>query len=125
MWYGRFQEIGGLAGSAFLGLRGVQGDKVFSKTEAYALTSQLRRSAVSVAANIAEGSGRNGDIEFRRFLKISLGSAAELEYHLLLSRDVGFLEDLIYARLFVEVERIRCMLSRLVRALETRRETAG
>ena len=65
-----------------------RGTASFPKTEAFGLTSQLRRSAASIAANIAEGCGRNGDVELNRFLRISLGSAAELEYHLLLSRDV-------------------------------------
>src|SRR3954469_17550116 len=63
-----------------------QSTQDFPKTEAYGLTSQLRRSAASVAANLAEGSGRNGDPEFSRYVRISLRSAAELEYHLLLSR---------------------------------------
>src|SRR3954471_6917727 len=60
----------------------------FPKAELYGLTGQLRRSASSIAANIAEGSGRKGDLEFSRFVRISLGSACELEYHLLLSHDV-------------------------------------
>jgi four helix bundle protein len=93
----------------------------FPKTEAYGLTSQLRRATVSIAANIAEGCGRKGDNEFRRFLKISQGSAAEVEYHLLLSRDVGLLEDATYAQLFTQVGRVQCMLARLTRVLEPHR----
>ena len=65
----------------------------FPTSEAYGLTTQLRRSAASIPANIAEGSGRRGDLEFSRFVRISLGSACELEYHLLLSREVGFLQQ--------------------------------
>ena len=93
----------------------------FPKTEAYGLTSQLRRSASSIAANIAEGCGRSGDPEFARFIRISLGSATELEYHLLLSRDIGLLDDGIHRRLSAQARRIQGMLAGLKRALKTRR----
>ena len=53
----------------------------FSKEELFGLTSQMRRSSASVAANIAEGCGRTGNGEFHNFLQISTGSASELEYH--------------------------------------------
>jgi four helix bundle protein len=89
----------------------------FPKTEAYGLTGQLRRSAASIPANIAEGCGRNGDAELSRFLRISLGSATELEYHLLLSRDIGLLEESTYSRLAAEVRRIQGMLAGLKRSL--------
>jgi four helix bundle protein len=92
----------------------------FPKTEAFGLTSQLRRSAASVAANIAEGCGRNGDVELSRFLRISLGSATELEYHLLLSRDIGFLDESAYTGLSAEARRIQGMLAGLMRALKSR-----
>jgi four helix bundle protein len=94
----------------------------FPKTEAYGLTSQLRRSAASIAANIAEGCGRSGDIELARFVRISLGSATELEYHLLLSRDIGLLDDGTYTRLSAQARRIQGMLAGLKRALKTRRK---
>jgi four helix bundle protein len=89
----------------------------FPKAEAYGLTTQLRRSAASIAANIAEGCGRNGDNEFRRFLRISLGSAAELEYHLLLSRDTGLITPAAYKSLTEQVLRMQSMLAALHRAL--------
>lgn len=89
----------------------------FPKTEMYGLTAQLRRSASSIPANIAEGSGRRGDVEFGRFVRISLGSATELEYHLLLSRDIGLLEPSEYDELSGEVLRVQCMLARLNQAL--------
>ena len=92
----------------------------FPKTEAYGLTAQLRRSAASIAANIAEGCGRNGDVEFGRFVRISLGSATELEYHLLLSRDIGLLDDGTYTQLSAQARRIQGMLAGLKRALSTR-----
>ena len=59
--------------------------KMFPRDETYGLTSQIRRAAGSIGANIAEGSCRKGDCEFSRFLQIAMGSASELEYHLLLA----------------------------------------
>ena len=90
----------------------------FPKTEAYGLTSQLRRSAASIPANLAEGCGRNGDVEFGRFVRISLGLAAELEYHLILSRDTGLLSEASYTRLSAQARRIQGMLAGLRRALK-------
>jgi four helix bundle protein len=68
----------------------------FPREELYGLTSQARRCSASIAANIAEGCGRRGNAEFHRFLQIASGSACELDYHLLLARDLGFLEDETY-----------------------------
>jgi len=69
----------------------------FPKHELYGLVSQMRRCAVSIGSNIAEGRGRDGDPDFQRFLGIAIGSAAELEYQLLLSRDLGFLSAQQYS----------------------------
>jgi four helix bundle protein len=63
----------------------------FPRTEQYGLTSQLRRACSSVAANLAEGCGRDGDAEFARFCSIAMGSASELEYHLLQAKDLKLL----------------------------------
>src|ERR1700689_5776992 len=65
----------------------------FPKEELFGLTSQMRRCSASIAANIAEGCGKRGNNEFHRFLQIASGSASELDYHLLLARDLGFLPD--------------------------------
>jgi four helix bundle protein len=92
----------------------------FPKTEAYGLTSQIRRAASSIPANIAEGCGRRGDAEFSRFVRISLGSATELEYHLLLSRDVGLLDHVVHETLSEKVQRIQGMLAGLNRILRRR-----
>ncbi len=63
----------------------------FPKEELYGLTSQIRRCAVLIAANIAEGCGKRGNGEFQRFLSIAAGSASELEYEFLLARDLKFI----------------------------------
>jgi four helix bundle protein len=73
--------------------------KAFPKEEMYGLTTQIRRACASIPANIAEGCGREGDAELARFFQIAMGSASELEYHLLLARDLGFLGDSDYQRL--------------------------
>jgi four helix bundle protein len=77
------------------------------------------RAATSVPANIAEGCGRAGDRDFRRFLRHSLGSACELEYHLLLARDLGFLAEAAYGPLDAQVVEIKRMLAGLIRRLVT------
>ncbi|NIM98448.1 MAG: four helix bundle protein, partial [Deltaproteobacteria bacterium] len=64
----------------------------FPDHERYGLTSQLRRAAVSIPTNIAEGCGRGGDAEFARFLQIAYGSAAELQYQFLLANELNFLD---------------------------------
>ena len=77
----------------------------FPREELYGLTNQIRRSCASIPANIAEGCGRNSDADFSRFLKIAMGSATELEYHLLLSHDLGILDDFNYEKLSKETKK--------------------
>ena len=67
----------------------------FPREELYGLTSQIRRSSMSIPTNIAEGCGRHTDAEFARFLQIAMGSASETEYQLLLARDLEFLPKAI------------------------------
>ena len=86
----------------------------FPKEELYALTSQLKRAASSVAANIAEGCGRGSDADFSRFLLIAMGSASELEYHLLLARDLKFLSETDYQRLYTAATEVKRMLASLI-----------
>ncbi len=70
----------------------------FPSTELYGLTSQIRRAAVSVLANIAEGSERQHKREFLRFLSIARGSLAEVETYLMLARDLGYLSEEEFGR---------------------------
>ncbi len=90
----------------------------FPKTEIYGLVSQIRRASVSIPANIAEGCGRSGDAELRHFMDIALGSANELEYHLLLSRDLGFIGGDDYGRLAEKVIEVKRMLSGFIQTLK-------
>jgi four helix bundle protein len=80
----------------------------------YGLTSQLRRSAASVGANIAEGCGRRSDGEVCRFLQIARGSAAELEYHLLLAHDLNLLGEEEFREMEREVDEVQRMLTSLI-----------
>src|SRR5262245_37755427 len=91
----------------------------FPKEEFYGLTSQLRRSAMSVGANLAEGCGRQTTAELARFVRISMGSASELDYHLLLAADFGYLQSADYRELSQELTRIRKMLASLLSTLES------
>ena len=84
-------------------------------TERYGLTSQIRRAAVSVVANIAEGAGRSGDREFRRFLRIARGSVQELICEIDLAADLGFIAAGHGAALREQADRVASLLSGLLR----------
>jgi len=94
---------------------------VFPQYELYGLVSQTRRCAASIAANIAEGCGKRSNAEFQRFLGISTGSASELEYHFLLTRDLGFLEETRYREMRDRVVEVKKMLASLIQKVETDR----
>jgi len=93
----------------------------FPRYELYSLTSQIRRATVSIGANIAEGAGKNSHPEFARFLQIALGSASELEYHLLLSRDLGYLVPEIHEQLSQRVVEAKKMLTGFIQYLDQRK----
>jgi four helix bundle protein len=84
------------------------------KEELFGLKSQLRRTASSIPANIVEGCGRNSDAELARFMGIALGSANELDYHLLLARDLGYLDLPSYEPLARETREITKMLASFI-----------
>lgn len=89
----------------------------FPKEELYGLTSQMRRCSASIGANIAEGCCRNGDKDFGRFLQIAMGSAGELEYHVLLAHDLGLLNGADYQRLSNEAIGVKRMLASFLQKL--------
>ena len=93
----------------------------FARAELYGLTSQLRRASASVAANLAEGCGRSGDAEFARFCSIAMGSASELEYHLLLARDLKLFKPGDYEKLAPRAIELKRMLTALIQKLKADR----
>jgi four helix bundle protein len=90
----------------------------FPADERYGLTAQLRRSAVSVASNIAEGCGRGTDRDFARFLTMATGSASECEYQILLALELGYISENHHDRLVPQVVEIRRMLTSLIKRLQ-------
>jgi four helix bundle protein len=95
--------------------------QTFPGEERYGLTSQIRRSCASIAANLAEGCGRRSDGEMCRYVQIAMGSGAELSYHLLLAKDLGFLKNADYVRLDADLNEIMRMLSALSHKLKNPR----
>lgn len=91
----------------------------FPREEMYGLTSQLRRGSSSIGANIAEGCGRGSDADFARFLPIAIGSAFEVENHLILAHDLGFLDSPRHASLEAGVEEVKRILAAFLRRLHT------
>ena len=89
----------------------------FPRDETYGLVSQIRRAASSIPSNIAEGCGRDGDAELARFCTIARGSASELEYELLLARDLKLIPPNDYEPLAQHVIEIKRMLTVLVQKL--------
>ena len=85
-------------------------------TERYGLTSQVRRAAISVPSNLAEGAGRLTEAEFRRFVRIARGSNRELLSQLLLSIDLGFSTPELAAPVVAAVEKVGAVLSGLLRS---------
>jgi len=112
-----FKELKIWQKSHGLALAVYKATKVFPKEEAYGLTSQIRRSSISIAANIAEGCGRYGDAELARFFQISMGSASELEYHLLFANDLGLLKAKDYRQLADDVGEVKRMLTAFIQKL--------
>ena len=115
-----FREIQVWGEAHLLTLEIYMATATFPTDERYGLTSQLRRSSASIAANIAEGFGRGGNAELARFLQIAMGSACEVEYHVLLARDLNLLSKTIYDELDGRVVEVKRMLASLL--LKVRRD---
>ncbi len=99
-------------------LHAYRSTKSFPKEEMFGLTSQIRRACASIGANIAEGCGRKGNPELGRFLQIAMGSASEVEYHILLARDLGFLCANEYKLFNARVIELKRMISTLINSLK-------
>jgi len=93
----------------------------FPREETYGLSAQIRRAGSSISANLAEGCGRNGDAELARYCSIASGSASELEYHLLLARDLKIIKAGDYTLLADRVIELKRMLTALIQKLKADR----
>jgi four helix bundle protein len=93
--------------------------KSLPREEIYGLTSQMRRSSASIGMNIAEGCCRKGSTEMARFLQIAMGSAGELEYQLLLARDLDYLRNPRYEQLASQTIEVKRMLSSLIQRVKS------
>ena len=99
--------------------------KTFPKDELYGLTSQIRRCRISIEANLAEGCGRRSDAELARFLRIAMGSASELDCHLLLTKDLKYMNGDNYKKLHQDLSEIRRMLTSFLEAIENSTSRQG
>jgi four helix bundle protein len=90
----------------------------FPTEEQYGMKSQTRRPCASVPANIAEGCGRGTNADLARFLQMALGSASELQYHLLLAHDLSILKPRDHERLTREVVEVKRMLTSFIKNLK-------
>jgi four helix bundle protein len=97
----------------------------FPSGELYSLTSQIRRACYSIPMNIAEGCGKSTEADFARFLDISSGSASELDYQLLLVRDLGYVSPETYQDLSEKLNHIRRMLTSLIKTTRSRSGQSG
>ena len=98
--------------------------EAFPKEERYGLTSQIRRAAVSIPANIAEGAGRYSKREFAHFLSNAQGSASELETELIISNRLNYLDETTYSRLIGQLERIGRLITGLSKHVGRSSQTA-
>ena len=93
----------------------------FPKSELYGLVGQMRRSSSSIPTNIAEGCGRNTEKDFARFLDNAMGSASELEYQLILARDLQYIHQDTYGKSNAELTEIKRMLNAFIQKLRPNR----
>jgi four helix bundle protein len=89
----------------------------FPPDEKFGITSQMRRSCASISANLAEGCARGGDVEFARFVNVAAASASETDYHLLLARDLEYLDETAYQLLYEPISEVKRMLNFFERTL--------
>jgi len=114
-----FKELGVWQKSHKLSLLVYQATSSFPPSEQFGLTSQIRRSATSIAANIAEGRGRGTDADFKHFIPMAIGSSCELECHFILARDLKLLSGSSFDTLMENLTEVRKMLSGLRQRLRS------
>ena len=90
----------------------------FPKEEVFGLTSQIRRASSSIGINIVEGCGRGSDEDFKRFLRNASGSAFEVEYILLLSKDLNYISEEKFIELTPKAEELKMKISKLILKIE-------
>ena len=90
----------------------------FPKEEVFGLTSQIRRASSSIGINIVEGCGRGSDEDFKRFLRNASGSAFEVEYILLLSKDLNYISEEKFLELSPKAEELKMKISKLILKIE-------
>jgi four helix bundle protein len=95
----------------------------FPREEMYGITGQLRRAAVSIGANLAEGCGRRTSNELARFVRVAMGSASELDYHILLCRDIGLMSSDDFSISTAKLTEVRKMLTSFLQSVEEQIET--
>jgi four helix bundle protein len=95
----------------------------FPKDEIYGLTSQIRRAAVSIPSNIAEGAARNTDKEFMQFLHIALGSASEVETQLIIAQRLQYSGN--FAEILTKINSVKQMINGLIRHYKNRNSETG
>lgn len=105
-----FQDLSIWQKSHSLTLKIYRVTNAFPKEEMFGLISQMRRSSSSIPTNIAEGCGRNSNPDFKRFLIIAAGSSSELEYQLILSKDLKYISETVYKELENELIETRKMI---------------
>ena len=113
-----FRELKVWQKSHLLALHMYKATLDFPREEIYGLTSQIRRCYTSIPANIAEGCGRGSGLDMARFFQIAMGSASELEYHLLLARDLRYIEESAHEVLHADVTEVKKMLTAFIKTLK-------
>ncbi len=100
-----------------LAIRAYRITETFPRTEMFGLTAQIRRAASSIGANLAEGCGRCGDAELARYVQIAMGSASEVQNHLRLAKDLGYLSPPEHASILNDLTSVRQMLTAFLQKL--------
>ena len=95
----------------------------FPDEERFGVCSQLRRAAVSIPSNLAEGCGSQGDAEMKRFFQIAMGSASEVEYQSLLSKDLNYIHPNQYSELNSDIAEIKRMLNVFIQKLKPQKKS--